>query len=140
MTQTPEELYKEGLERYKAGEEPKTLIPIFKDITNRSPKSSSSWISLSWLYLLEKKPKSAYKAAKTGVKLNPDDPQGRINLALAMLEMGEKGVRTHVERAQQMIMADSDWLEEIKSNIQDGFERRADWPSLSRVKSWLFDV
>ncbi|NEP07928.1 MAG: hypothetical protein F6K34_26000, partial [Okeania sp. SIO4D6] len=73
-------------------------------------------------------------------KLNPDDPQGRINLALAMLEIGEKGVRTHVERAQQMIMADSDWLEEIKSNIQDGFERRADWPSLSRVKSWLFDI
>ncbi|NEP82864.1 MAG: hypothetical protein F6K17_20230 [Okeania sp. SIO3C4] len=140
MTQTPEELYKEALERYKAGEEAKTLIPVFKDITNRAPKSSSSWISLSWLYLLEKKPKSAYKAAKTGVKLNPDDPQGRINLALAMLEMGEKGVRAHVERAQQMIMADSDWLEEIKGNIKDGFERRSDWPSLSRVKSWLFDV
>ena len=140
MTQTPEELYKEGLERYKAGEDPKTLIPVFKDITNRSPKSSSSWISLSWLYLLDKKPKSAYKAAKTGVKLNPDDPQGRINLALAMLEIGEKGVRTHVERAQQMIMADSDWLEEIKGNIQDGFERRSDWPGLSRIKSWLFDV
>lgn len=140
MTQTPEELYTEGLERYKAGEEPKTLIPFFKEITNRAPKSSSSWISLSWLYLLEKKPKSAYKAAKTGIKLNPDDPQGRINLALAMLEMGEKGVRPHVERAQQMIMADSDWLEEIKSNIKDGFEKRADWPSLSRVQSWLFDV
>ncbi len=140
MTQTPEELYKEGLERYKAGEDPKNLIPLFKEITNRSPKSSSSWISLSWLYLLEQKPKSAHKAAKTGVKLNPDDPQGRINLALAMLEIGEKGVRPHIDRAQQMIMADSDWLEEIKNNIKDGFERRGEWPSLSRVKSWLFDV
>ncbi|MDJ0518527.1 MAG: hypothetical protein F6K22_11150 [Okeania sp. SIO2F4] len=140
MTQTPEELYKEGLERYKAGEDPKNLIPLFKEITNRSPKSSSSWISLSWLYLLEQKPKSAHKAAKTGVKLNPDDPQGRINLALAMLEIGEKGVRPHIDRAQQMIMADSDWLEEIKNNIKDGFDRRAEWPSLSRVKSWLFDV
>lgn len=140
MTQTPEELYKEGLERYEAGEEPKTLIPLFKEITNHSPKSSTTWISLSWLYLLEKKPLSAYKAAKTGVKLNPDDPQGRINLALAMLEIGEKGVRPHIDRAQQMIMADSDWLEEIKNNIQDGFNRRADWPSLSRVKSWLFDL
>ncbi len=140
MTQTPEELYKEGLERYKAGEDPKNLIPLFKEITNRSPKSSSSWISLSWLYLLDQKPKSAHKAAKTGVKLNPDDPQGRINLALAMLEIGEKGVRPHIDRAQQMIMADSDWLEEIKNNIKDGFDRRAEWPSLSRVKSWLFDV
>ncbi len=140
MTQTPEELYKEGLERYKAGEDPKNLIPLFKEITNRSPKSSSSWISLSWLYLLEQKPKSAHKAAKTGVKLNPDDPQGRINLALAMLEIGEKGVRPHIEIAQQMIMADEDWLEEIKNNIKDGFDRRSEWPSLSRVKSWLFDV
>ena len=140
MTQTPEELYKDGLERYKAGEDPKNLIPLFKEITKRSPKSSSSWISLSWLYLLEKKPKSAHKAAKTGVKLNPDDPQGRINLALAMLEIGEKGVRPHVERAQQMIMADEDWLAEIKNSIEDGFERRGEWPSLSRVKSWLFDI
>lgn len=140
MTQTPEELYKEGLERYKAGEPPSALIPLFKEITNCSPKSSSTWISLSWLYLLEKKPKSAYKAAKTGVKLNPDDPQGRINLALAMLEIGEKGVRTHIDKAQQMIMADSDWLEEIKNNIKDGFEKRADWPHLNRIKSWLFDL
>ncbi|MGB3509213.1 MAG: hypothetical protein WBA93_08215 [Microcoleaceae cyanobacterium] len=140
MTQTPEELYQEGLERYKAGEDPKTLIPLFKDITNRAPKSSTSWVSLSWLYLLENKPKSAYKAAKTGVKLNPDDPQGRINLALAMLELEEKGVRPHVEKAQQMIMADSDWLEEVKNNIKDGFEKKADWPSLTRIKSWLFDL
>ena len=140
MTKTPEELYKEGLERYKAGEEANTLIPLFKEITDQSPKNSSSWISLSWLYLLEKKPKLAHKAAKTGVKLNPDDPQGRINLVLAMLEIGEKGVRPHVERAQQMIMANEDWLEEVKKNIKDGFDRRGEWPGLSRVKSWLFDV
>ncbi len=139
MTETPEELYEQGLERYKNGEEPQSLIPLFKEITNRAPKNSNSWISLSWLYLLEKKPNSAYEAAKKGVKLNPDDPQGRINLALAMLEIGEKGIRPHVERAQQMIMADSDWLEEIKGNIKDGSKRRSDWPSLTRVKSWLFD-
>mgnify|MGYP006232489183 FL=1 len=86
------------------------------------------------------RPKLAHKAAKTGVKLNPDDPQGRINLVLAMLEIGEKGVRPHVERAQQMIMANEDWLEEVKKNIKDGFDRRGEWPGLSRVKSWLFDV
>ena len=140
MTQTPEELYKEGLERYKTGEDPKNLIPLFKEITNRSPKSSNSWISLSWLYLLEQKPKLAYKAAKTGVKLNPDDPQGRINLALAMLEKGEKGVRPHIDKALQMIIVDSNWSAEIKNNIQDGFDKRTEWPSLSKVKSWLFDV
>ena len=140
MTKTPEELYKEGLERYKAGEKAGTLIPLFKEITDRSPKSSSSWISLSWLYLLEKKPKSAHKAAKEGFKLNPDDPQGRINLALAMLEREKKGVRPHVEKAQQMIMADEDWLKEIKNNIKDGFDRRGEWPALARIKQWLFDI
>ncbi|MDE5070396.1 MAG: hypothetical protein O4861_23700 [Trichodesmium sp. St16_bin4-tuft] len=140
MTKTPEELYKEGLERYKAGEKAGTLIPLFKKITDHSPKSSSSWISLSWLYLLEKKHKSAHKAAKKGFKLNPDDPQGRINLALAMLEIGEKGVRPHVEKAQQMIMADKDWLKEIQNNIKDGFDRRGEWPNLDRIKEWLFDI
>ena len=107
-SETSEELYKQGLERYQAGEDADTLIPLFKEITTKSPKNSSAWISLAWLYLLNDKPKSAYKAAKTGVKLNADDPQARINLAIAMLELGEKGVRTHVERAMQMIMVDSD--------------------------------
>lgn len=140
MAETPEELYKQGLERYQAGEGPDTLIPLFKEITTKSPKNSSAWISLGWLYLLNDKPKSAYKAAKTGVKLNPDDPQARVNLALAMLELGEKGVRSHIERAMEMTMVDSDWRDEIKDNIAEGFKRKPDWKSLTRVKNWLFEV
>jgi len=140
MAEKAEELYQQGLERYQAGEGPDTLIPIFKEITTKSPKNSSAWISLSWLYLLNDKPKSAYKAAKTGVKLNADDPQARVNLAIAMLELGEKGVRSHVERAMQMIMVDSDWRDEVKNNIEEGLQRKPDWKSLTRVKNWLFEV
>ncbi|MDY6803951.1 MAG: hypothetical protein SXA11_09105 [Cyanobacteriota bacterium] len=140
MADTAEELYKQGLERYQAGEGADTLIPLFKEITAKSPKNSSAWISLGWLYLLNDKPKSAYKAAKMGVKLNKDDPQARINLALAMLELEEKGVRSHIDRAMQMIMVDSEWRDEIKSNIDEGFKRKPDWKSLTRVKNWLFEV
>ena len=140
MAEKPEELYQQGLERYQAGEGPDTLIPVFKEITTKSPKNSSAWISLSWLYLLNDKPKSAYKAAKTGVKLNADDPQARVNLAIAMLELGEKGVRSHVDRAMQMIMVDSDWRDEVKNNIEEGLQRKPDWKSLIRVKNWLFEV
>ena len=57
-----------------------------------------------------------------------------------MLEIEKKGVRPHVEKAQQMIMADEDWLKEIKNNIKDGFDRRGEWPALARIKQWLFDI
>lgn len=139
-TTTPEELFKEGFERYQAGESSSSLIPVFKEVCDRAPKNGNAWTSLAWLYLLDSKPSSALKAAKTAVKLNPHDPQARINLALAMLDLGEKGVRPHVEIAQQMVMASSDWLEEIKRNFEEGLSRKPDWKSLSRVKQWLFDV
>ncbi|MDJ0707862.1 MAG: tetratricopeptide repeat protein, partial [Leptolyngbyaceae cyanobacterium MO_188.B28] len=85
MTQTVDALFDEALERYSSGESADTLIPVFKDICDRAPKSSPAWTCLSWLYLLADKPNSAYKAAQRAVKLNPKDPQARVNLAIAML-------------------------------------------------------
>jgi hypothetical protein len=107
---TAEELFEEGLARYKAGEELSEIIPIFKTVCDRQPKISSGWTCLSWLYLLDGKATLAYKAAQKAVKLNPEDPQARINLALAMLETGQKGVRIHVEAAQNWLMI----LEDLK--------------------------
>lgn len=137
---TPEELFKEGFERYQAGEDPQMLIPVFQDVCDRAPKNSNAWTSLAWLYLLADKPSSAYKAAKSAVKLNPHDPQARINLAVAMLDLDKKGVRTHVEIAQQMIMADSEWLDEVKKNFEDGLTRKPNWKSLTRVQKWLLEI
>ncbi|MGL5081050.1 MAG: tetratricopeptide repeat protein [Microcoleaceae cyanobacterium] len=139
-TQTPEELFAAGFERYQAGEGPDTLIPIFKEVCDRAPKNSSARTSLAWLYLLGDKPEQGYKAAKSAVKLNPHDPQAQINLALAMLELKKTGVRAHVELAGQMIMASSEWLDEIKQNIEDGLSRKPNWKSLIRVKQWLFET
>ena len=137
--QTLEDLFDEGLERYKAGEAPESLIPLFQSLCDRSSKSSVSWTCLSWLYLLTDKPNQAIKAAKKAIKLNPHDPQARINLAVALLDAGQKGVREHIDVAQQIItIAPEDIKEEVVGNIQDGFDRKPDWKSLERVKAWLF--
>lgn len=139
MTQTIESLFDEGLERYKAGEDPATLIPVFKEVCDRSKKTSSAWTCLSWLYLLSEKPSLAYDAALKAVKINPQDPQARMNLVLAMLDTSKKGVREHIEIIQQIIMVVSEMREEIEQNIQDGLARKPGWKSLERVKAWLFE-
>jgi len=137
MTQSVDTLFESAIERYKAGEEPKALIPVFKDICDRSPKSSASWTCLAWLYLLENQPNNALKAAKTAVKLNPQDPQARVNLASAMLESGQTGVREHIQIVQQIIVLDAEIRQEIMDNIQDGLTRKPDWSSLIRIQKWL---
>lgn len=139
MTQTVDDLFDQGLERYQAGEAIPDLITTFKEVCERSPKSSSAWTCLAWLYLLDNKPSQAYKAAQKAVKLNPQDPQARINLAIAMLEIAQKGVREHVEVAIQLVMAVPELREEVQNNIADGLNRKPNWKSLMRVQSWIFD-
>ena len=139
MTNTVESLFDTGLERYKAGESVESLIPVFKEVCDRAPKTSAAWICLAWLYLLDSKPNLAYKAAQKAVKLNPQDPQARINLALAMLETGQKGLREHIDVAQQLVFVNEEWSDEIKNSIEDGLSRKPDWQSLIKVKNWLFE-
>ncbi len=136
---TVEALFDQGLERYQAGEDPATLIPVFKDVCDRSPKSSPAWTCLAWLYLLDNKPTPALKAAQKAVKLNPQDPQARVNLAIAMLETANKGVREHVEIAEQLLMISSELRDEVEKNCKDGLSRKPNWKSLIRVQTWLFE-
>lgn len=139
MTQTVEALFDQGLERYQAGESPEDLIPVFKEVCDRAPKTSSAWTCLAWLYLLTDKPAKAYEAALKAVKLNPQDPQARVNLALAMLDIGKKGVRDHIDVAGQIMFVATELKEEVQHNIDDGLARKPDWKSLSRIKNWLFE-
>jgi predicted Zn-dependent protease len=137
MTQTLETLFDQAIERYKAGEPVEDLIPVFKDICDRAPKSAAAWACLSWLYLLKDKPNSAVKAAQKAVKLSPQDPQARVNLALAMLDAGKTGVRDHIEMADRVMAASDELRDEVMKNIEDGLTRKPDWPSLKRVQGWL---
>lgn len=139
MTQTVEALFDEAIERYKAGEGPDTLIPVFKDICDRARKSSPAWTCLAWLYMLDNKPNQALTAAQKAVKLNPQDPQAQVNLAMAMLETSKKGVRDHVELAQQIMMVSEELRDEVKQNLEEGLSRKPDWASLVRIQKWLFE-
>ena len=140
MTNSFEAAFEQGLERYKQGESPETLIPYFKDICDRAPKNSTAWTCLAWLYLLIDKPERALKAANKSIKIDDRPPQTRINLALAMLDTGARGVRPHIEAAEQIMSLDDGICQDIKENIEDGLARKPDWKSLQRIKNWLFPI
>ena len=138
-TETAEDLFNQGLERYKAGEDAASLIPTFEKVCDRQPKIASSWICLSWLYLLDEKSSQALKAAQKAVKLSPEDPQARINLAIAMLETSQKGIRERIEAAQNWLMVMSDLKDEIVENFEEGIRRRPNWSNLEKVRNWVFE-
>ena len=140
MALKSEQIFNDAIERYQAGESASTLLPVFKEICDSARKNSSAWTCLAWLYLLDDRPLLAYKAARKAVKLNPDDPQARVNLAIASIDSKQKGVREQVDRAIELIMVSSEWREEIQRNFEDGLKRKPDWKSLQRVQSWLFEA
>ena len=139
MTESVADLLEQGLQKYQAGEEAENLIPYFQDICDRAPKNATAWSCLAWLYLLSDRAGKALKAAQKSVKIESKAPQARINLALAMLDAGQKGVRQHIEVAQQVMALDEQIESDIKENIEDGLARKPDWESLKRVKKWLID-
>ncbi len=134
-----EDLFQQGLERYRAGEDAASLIPLYEKITDRQPKVASGWICLSWLYLLNNQADLAVKAAKQAVKLSPEDPQARINLAIALLETNQKGVREQVEAAQNWLLLLSDLKPEVVENFAEGARRRPNWEALEKVRKWVLE-
>ena len=96
MTETANFTLEQGLERYQQGENAASLLPEFKELSDRSPKNAAVWSCLAWLYMLTDKPELALKAAQKAVKLDKVSPQNRINLVLAMLETKTAGVREHI--------------------------------------------
>ena len=138
--QSTEAIFDAGVARYQAGEDAAVLVPVFKDLCDRAPKSGSAWTCLSWLYLLTAKGDAALKAAKKAAKLNPQDAQTRLNLAAAMLETGQKGVREQVEIVENLILIDEDMRAEVEKNINDGLDRAPECKSLKRLKAWLLEA
>lgn len=137
MIDSAASLFDTGLERYKAGEGPDTLIPVFEEICDRSPKIAAAWSCLAWLYLLDNQAERAYKVAQKGVKLDPTAPQGRVNLVLAMLETRQTGVRKHIDIIKQMMSMEREIKDELTESIEDGLRRKPDWESLKKVKNYL---
>jgi hypothetical protein len=76
-------------------------------------------------------------SARNAVRLNPQDPQARINLSVAMLETGAKGVREHVEVVKRVLVLAPEMAEELNGSIADGLQRRPGWAALAKVRDWL---
>ena len=130
-------LFERALQRYQDGAPLPEVIASFQQITQQEPRLSAGWTCMAWLQLLDNQPQAALKAARMAVKLNPQDPQARINLSLAMLETNAKGVREHIEWVLRVRAMAPELAEELDGSIADGLARRPDWQALQKVQAWL---
>jgi len=136
-TQEAPSLFDQAMERYQQGTAPAELIDSFLAITKQAPGQSAGWTCLAWLQLLDNQHQAALRSAKTAVRLNPQDPQARINLSLAMLETGTKGVREHIEIVQRVMTMAPEMADELQESIADGLQRKPGWKAMDKVKAWL---
>jgi len=130
-------LFEQALKSYNEGAPLSEVIASFQQITQQDPRLSAGWTCLAWLQLVDNQAQTALRSARMAVKLNPQDPQARINLSLAMLENNVKGVREHIELVQRVRVMAPEIGEELDSSIADGLARRPDWQALQKVKAWL---
>jgi len=137
MESSQESLFDQAMARYQAGASAAEVLPDFLRITEAAPRQSAGWTCLAWLQLLCDLPEDALRSARFAVKLNPQDPQARINLSLALLETQSKGVREHVQVVQQVLTMAPQISDELKTALDDGLQRRPNWSSLEKVKTWL---
>ncbi|MFN9644432.1 MAG: tetratricopeptide repeat protein [Cyanobacteriota bacterium] len=137
MTTSHDTLFTQALDRYRQGTPPEELIEDFLQITAQAPGQSAGWTCLAWLQLLLDQPQTALKSARTAVRLNPQDPQARVNLSVAMLETGAKGVREHIELVRRVCLLAPELAEELNASIADGLARRPGWSALEKVRGWL---
>ena len=126
-----------ALSRYEAGEDLPPLVDDFKKIINQIPNHFAAWTCLAWLYLLLKNNNEALFAAKQAVKLNGQDLQARMNLALALLSTNTKGVRENIDLIKRIMIMAPDLEKDLKLSVEDGFSKYPEWPELKKVKKWL---
>ena len=130
--------FEQALAAYRKGGSAEELLPTFLEIVRSSPNHGASWTCLCWLQLLAGRPLSALKSGRMAVRLNPQDPQARLNLSLAMLETNTKGVREQIQQIQKVLTMAPDLKEDLQQSMVDGLERRGDWQALRKVRTWLF--
>jgi predicted Zn-dependent protease len=137
MESSQESLFEQAMARYQAGASAAEILPDFLRITEAAPRQSAGWTCLAWLQLLCDLPEDALRSARFAVKLNPQDPQARVNLSLALLETESKGVREHVQVVQQVLTMAPQISDDLRTALDDGLQRRPNWTSLEKVKTWL---
>ena len=129
--------FNSALSKYKAGYDINKVALEFKEIINKIPNHFAAWTCLAWLQLLQKNNEDALFAAKQAVKLNGQDPQARMNLALALLATNNKGVRDHIDLIKRLVIFAPELEEDLKESVNDGLSRYSDWSELKKIKKWL---
>tara|TARA_Y100001968_G_scaffold30430_1_gene23516 strand:+ start:103 stop:522 length:420 start_codon:yes stop_codon:yes gene_type:complete len=137
MESTEENLFDKAMERYQGGTNPSELIEDFQEIVNISPNNAAGWTCLAWLQLLTNQSQEGLRSARLAVKLNPQDPQARINLSLALLETKSKGVRDHIDFVKRALLVMPELSKELQVSLDDGLNRKPDWDALNKIKNWL---
>ena len=137
METSQDSLFEQAMARYQSGAAAEEVLPDFAQIVEAAPRQSAGWTCLAWLQLLCDLPEDALRSARFAVKLNPQDPQARVNLSLALLETESKGVREHVQVVQQVLTMAPQISDELRTALDDGLQRRPNWTSLEKVKTWL---
>jgi len=132
-----EDEFNSALSRYKSGDDINLIVQEFKEIINKIPNHFAAWTCLAWLQLLKKNNEEALYAARQAVKLNSQDPQARMNLALALLATNNKGVREHIELIKRLIIFAPELEEDLKQSVNDGLSRNSQWIELEKIKKWL---
>ena len=126
-----------ALSRYQDGDDIDKVAQEFKEIINKIPNHFAAWTCLAWLKLLQKNNEEALFAAKQAVKLNGQDPQARMNLALALLATNNKGVRDHIDLIKRLLIVAPELEEDLKQSVDDGLARDSNWIELKKIKRWL---
>ena len=137
METSQDSLFEQAMARYQAGAAADEVLPDFARIVEAAPRQSAGWTCLAWLQLLCEQPEEALRSARFAVKLNPQDPQARINLSLALLDTQSKGVRDHIQVVQQVLAMAPQVADDLKDSLDDGQKRRPDWAALAKVRTWL---
>ena len=137
LTDAEPSAFEAALQRYSTGAPVAELVEEFAALAEQNPRQSACWTCLAWLQLLNNQPLEGLRSARLAVRLSPQDPQARINLTLAMLETGAKGVREHIEVVHRVLAMAPEMADEINDAITDGLQRKPDWQALQKVKAWL---
>ena len=129
--------FNSALSRYKSGDDINKIAEEFRNIINKIPNHFAAWTCLAWLQLLQKDNEEALFSAKQAVRLNGQDPQARMNLALALLATNNKGVRDHIDLIKRLVIIAPELEEDLKQSVSDGLTRNSDWNELKKIKKWL---
>ena len=129
--------FNSALSRYRSGDDINKIAGEFRNIINKIPNHFAAWTCLAWLQLLQKNNEEALFSAKQAVRLNGQDPQARMNLALALLATNNKGVRDHIDLIKRLIIIAPELEEDLKQSVSDGLTRNSDWNELKKIKKWL---